>query len=1571
MGRRKFETIFGSRLSAVYAIVLLSFFVFPFIAAAVMYQPGETLDPSCAPTDSNCGVYPSVSLTTSTYAVGDILFASSTDSFALLNLGTNGQFLKATNTGIEWASLPGGGDLLASNDLSDVASSTLARQNLGLEIGADVQAYNAGLSSIAGLSFATSTFIVGTGAGWEAQSSSTVKTTLGISNVEDTALSTWAGSANITTLGTITSGVWNGTAIATSSLSDIVIVEGENISLLTNDSEFVTTTGARQAIESQALGLTYSSSTGQFTLTTGYEIPTTASTTVWNDFASTPSSTIALGTGLAWNSNTIQVASGYNIPLTASTTNWNTAYNTVTASSSDWQSAFSWGNHASAGYLTSYTETDPIWMAASSSYLTTSNAASTYLTQASAGSTYLTQANAVSTYLSLADWNTTTTDALAEGITNKYYADSLARGAISFSGLGLVYDNGTGVLSVSSTYNIPLTVSTTAWQTAFDWGDHASAGYLVASSNLSDLTNSSTARTNLGLGTLALQNSSGVAITGGNIDGTIIGASSSSSAMFTNVTSTNLVYSGELTTPFTQGSVLFAGANGLLSESNNGLYFDSATNRLGIGTITPEYDVEVSGSMRLWESTSTTTLVVRAGALQNLSTTPYVFEVLDSGGSRLGGIRIDGFSAAKIFSTTDSASAAISQTGAGYSPGLNLNTSNGIAWASAGQWYAAKDTSISRIAAGKVGIGTGAIGDYSGALLVGSIGINTSTPGYALTIAGQSGASSSSLYIGASSDGTSERAALTLDNWEVGQDYNADGTKDFYIKDSASSTARFFIDKQGNIGVGTTTPQSAFHLASGSFTQTVGAAPVHVGAITDDVSTSLDGAIAIYVSEDYAYITSVVEAGIEILDISDPTNPTHVGTILDDDTTLLTASYDIKVVGAYAYITSSDGPGVEILDISDPTNPTHAGSIVDNVTTALNGANSIELSGNYAYVTAYSDAGIEVLDISDPTNPTHAGSIVDGGTTLLNGANDIVIRGNYAYVTASLENAVEVLDISDPTNPTHAGSIVDDETTLLYRPNKIAISGNYAYIVTSDNALEILDISDPTNPTHASSLSDGGDVMLYVPMSIHVVGNYAYIAAKGDNAIEVVDISNPINPRHVGVIVDDETTELSGAQSIFVSGNYLYVASLADDGVEVLSIPGIIAPTANLGSVEIQNVQVTQKLQVANDVYIGNGLIVGGNSLFGSAMSIAGGLTLHDNTTSTTALVPLLFNHNTTTMWKIALDKSDDNLYIAGSSTESGVYLTQGSAGGWSTFSDQRLKENIMDLNVLDRIDNYRAVSFDWKSSGEHDVGAIAQELYEIFPEAVTVGDEKIRDGNRGAWGIQYSKLGALALEGVKELKQELDSYNALLLGGGVDGFINNATANNTLTFSQNISFTKHVSFGKDTVGSALIQAGEDGVLVRFDMPYDTPPIVNLTLASDVVLDTYFVDAVDAESFTIRIRPSALQDVMINWSAFGQVTPSILTSEEETSVSSSSSNSSGSADSLTDLANNYLSDNGLTLDDTSTTTPDGAPTETVTTTPSEETIVEETVIDVTAPTTTSAVEETSTDAATATSTESL
>ena len=53
----------------------------------------------------------------------------------------------------------------------------------------------------------------------EVLSAANVKTILSIGNVENTALSTWAGSGNIATVGTITSGTWNGTAIASANIA--------------------------------------------------------------------------------------------------------------------------------------------------------------------------------------------------------------------------------------------------------------------------------------------------------------------------------------------------------------------------------------------------------------------------------------------------------------------------------------------------------------------------------------------------------------------------------------------------------------------------------------------------------------------------------------------------------------------------------------------------------------------------------------------------------------------------------------------------------------------------------------------------------------------------------------------------------------------------------------------------------------------------------------------------------------------------------------------------------------------------------------------------------------------------------------------------------------------------------------------------------------------------------------------------------------------------------------------------------------------------------------------------------
>lgn len=84
-------------------LFLLFTFLTPLTKAqAVIYDPGETLNPACAPTDLNCDVRAAITVSGGTSA-GSLVYATSSDVYAALSIGSNGQILKVKNGGLSWS----------------------------------------------------------------------------------------------------------------------------------------------------------------------------------------------------------------------------------------------------------------------------------------------------------------------------------------------------------------------------------------------------------------------------------------------------------------------------------------------------------------------------------------------------------------------------------------------------------------------------------------------------------------------------------------------------------------------------------------------------------------------------------------------------------------------------------------------------------------------------------------------------------------------------------------------------------------------------------------------------------------------------------------------------------------------------------------------------------------------------------------------------------------------------------------------------------------------------------------------------------------------------------------------------------------------------------------------------------------------------------------------------------------------------------------------------------------------------------------------------------------------------
>ena len=366
-----------------------------------------------------------------------------------------------------------------------------------------------------------------------------------------------------------------------------------------------------------------------------------------------------------------------------------------------------------------------------------------------------------------------------------------------------------------------------------------------------------------------------------------------------------------------------------------------------------------------------------------------------------------------------------------------------------------------------------------------------------------------------------------------------------------------------------------------------------VDNITDDSSSlKLNSArgITTFVSggHTYAAIASFDDHGVQILNITNPSNITATDSIGNVGSLELNGAYDITtfVSGGHTYaaVAALRDNGVQILNVTDPSNITAAGHIPDTDTLELEGAADIATfvsdGHTYAAVAATIDDGVQILDVTNPPNIIAAGNITDDGTSTdgleLWDARGITIFESgghkYAAVAAYTDSGVQILNVTDPSNITAAGSITDDNISLeLAGATSITTfkSGGHTYVAVAaylDDGVQILDVTNPPNIIAAGSIQNTPSLKLDGAQDITTFKSgghtYAAVASYSDDGVQILDVTNPPNIIAAGNIAGDGTNtdslELWEAHSIttFESGGHTYaaVAASSDDGVQILRI---------------------------------------------------------------------------------------------------------------------------------------------------------------------------------------------------------------------------------------------------------------------------------------------------------------------------------------------------------------------------------------------------------------------------------
>jgi len=169
--------------------------------------------------------------------------------------------------------------------------------------------------------------------------------------------------------------------------------------------------------------------------------------------------------------------------------------------------------------------------------------------------------------------------------------------------------------------------------------------------------------------------------------------------------------------------------------------------------------------------------------------------------------------------------------------------------------------------------------------------------------------------------------------------------------------------------------------------------PVFVGEYGGGNELEWSVAFGVFISGEYAYLAwndffqeqeEVIYIGrLIILEVSDPEQPNLVGWSVTRD-----GAIDVFVSNEYAYVADGRDGGLGIIDISDPTNPERVGEYL-----TPGDALGVHVSGDHAYLADGRNGGLQIIEIGDPAQPMLVDSYDTPGV-----ARSVFVSGEYVFV---------------------------------------------------------------------------------------------------------------------------------------------------------------------------------------------------------------------------------------------------------------------------------------------------------------------------------------------------------------------------------------------------------------------------------------------------------------------------------------------------------------------------------------------------------------------------------------------